>query len=68
MSESSFWLEKDIASSSRKLIASADQRFEAVDVSISLVSPIKSNMSILKEYKLAEVCPLSAGGKVGSEI
>ena len=64
--ESSSWLEKDIAS--RKSIASVDQHFEAVNVSASLVSPIKSNMSVLKECKLAEVRPLSTRRKVGSEI
>jgi hypothetical protein len=64
-SESSSGLEKDIAF--RKSIASADQFFKAVDVSVSLVSPIKSNMSVLKEFKLAEVCVLSSARIVRSE-
>jgi hypothetical protein len=49
-SESSSGLEKDIAF--RKSIASADQFFKVVDVSVSLVSRIKSNMSVLKELSL----------------
>ena len=57
----------DVEQASTKLIASADQTSKAVEVRVSLLSLINSNMSVSREFVSAEVWSPSAGWIVGSE-
>ena len=45
----------DVEQASTKLIASADQTSKAVEVRVSLLSLINSNMSVSREFVSAEV-------------
>lgn len=53
-SESSSGVDEEVTST--KLIVSADQRFKAVEFSVSIVSPINFSMTVPSEFKSAEVC------------